>query len=465
MQRSVAASRERIEKMEQKRWGRITVVFFALMVVLTIFSRAASSAVKAHVSVVKASRQKMSHEIQLDGSVEAKNYFLQYVPAGLMVTGVQISAGQQVEAGDVIFTVDVQKVQEKIKAIEAELNRADQKDRLSISRSEASYQDVIINAEEEKAHAYEAYTKAVSEYQNYINTHKKSVDTKTADTDENSGDAQTSELADSVYDASVAAELENAIEAQKSAYEAVVREQEKQVRAASDAVQQTKEDLNLSNDTDTLREQLDALRTYVENGGVYQAECSGVIGQINVAAGSETVDGIAVMLADAAETVRFTADLSEEYQDEITENSVITLRGQNVVGEEETYEVSSAVVSENTGAETDGFGRYLLTADLPGDLYPVGTKLTVTVDNQSNTYDSCLPLYSLHQKGNNQYFIYVMEEQDTVFGMELVAREVPVTVLDKNEQYVAMEEVISGEVIVSSDKDIADGSRVKIEEE
>ena len=224
--------------MEQKRWVRIAVVFFALMVVLTIFSRAASSAVKAHVSVVKASRQKISHEIQLDGSVEAKNYFLQYVPAGLM-------AGQQVEAGDVIFTVDVQKVQEKIKAIEAELNRADQKDRLSISRSEASYQDVIINAEEEKAHAYEAYTKAVSEYQNYINTHKKSVDTKTADTDGNSGDAQTSELADSVYDASVAAELENAIEAQKSAYEAVVREQEKQVREASDAVQQTKEDLNL----------------------------------------------------------------------------------------------------------------------------------------------------------------------------------------------------------------------------
>lgn len=57
---------------------------------------------------------------------------------------------------------------------------------------------------------------------------------------------------------------------------------------------------------------------------------------------------------------------------------------------------------------------------------------------------------------NNQYFIYVMEEQDSVFGTELVAREVPVTVLDKNEQYVAVEEVISGEVIVSSDKDIAE---------
>lgn len=451
--------------MKQKRWVRIAVVFFALMIVLTIFSRAASSAVKAYVSVVKASRQKISHEIQLDGSVEAKKYFLQYVPAGLMVTGVQASAGQQVEAGDVIFTVDVQKVQEKIKELESELDRADQKDRLSISRAEASYQDVKTNAEEEKALAYEAYTKAVSEYQNYINTHKKSADTKTTDPDGNTGDAQTSEQMDSVYDASVAAELGNAIEAQKSAYEAVVREQEKQVRAALDTVQQTKEDLNLSDDTDTLEEQLNALRTYVENGGIYQAERSGVIGQINVAAGSETVDGIAVMLADAAETVRFTADLSEEYRDEITENSVSTLRGQNVAGEEETYEVSSAVISENTGSETDGLGGYSLTADLPGDLYPVGTNLTVTVDNQSNTYDICLPLSSLHQKGNNQYFIYVMEEQDSVFGTELVAREVPVTVLDKNEQYVAVEEVISGEVIVSSDKDIAEGSRVKLEEE
>lgn len=287
--------------MKQKRWVRIAAVFFALMIVLTIFSRAASSAVKAHVSVVKASRQKISHEIRLDGSVEAKNYFLQYVPAGLMVTGVQASAGQQVEAGEVIFTVDVQKVQEKIKALEAELNRADEKDRLSISRAEASYQDVKANAEDEKALAYDVYTKAVSEYQNYINTHKKSTDTKTVDPDGNTGNTQTSEAAESVYDASVAAELEDTIEAQKSAYEAVVREQEKQVRAASDAVQQTKEDLNLSDDTDTLEKQLKALRTYVENGGMYQVERSGVIGQINVTAGSETTDGIAVMLADAAE--------------------------------------------------------------------------------------------------------------------------------------------------------------------
>ena len=273
------------------------------------------------------------------------------------------------------------------------------------------------------------------------------------------------EKAASVYDETVAKELENAVESEKSAYAAVVREQEKQISAAADAVQRTKEDLNLSQDTDTLEEQLKNLRACAENGGVYRAEYTGVVGQLNVTAGTETAEGIAVMLADAAETVRFVAELPEEYVDEISGDSVITLHGKNMSGIQEDYELSSATVSGNDGSETDASGGCRLTADIPGDLYPVGTKITVTVDNRSDTFDCCLPLSSLHQKGSSQYFIYVMEEQDMVFGMELVAREVPVTVLDKNEQYVAVEEVISGEVIVSSDKDIADGSRVKIEEE
>ena len=253
------------------------------------------------------------------------------------------------------------------------------------------------------------------------------------------------------------------MESEKSAYAAVVREQEKQISAAADAVQRTKEDLNLSRDTDTLEEQLKNLRACAENGGVYRAEYTGVVGQLNVTAGTETVEGIPIMLADAAETVRFVAELSEEYVDEISGDSVITLHGKNMSGIRENYELSSATVSENAGSETDASGGFRLTADIPGDLYPVGTK--VTVDNRSDTFDCCLPLSSLHQKGSSQYFIYVMEKEDAVMGTELTAKEVPVTVLDMNEQYVAVDEMISGDVIVSSDKDITDGSRVRLEEE
>ena len=441
---------ERTEKMKQKQWVQIAAVFFGLMIVLTICSRAASSAVKARVTVTRASRQKISHEISLNGSVEAKNYVLQYVTSGLMVTGVQVSPGQQVEAGDVIFTVDMQKLQESIASIETELNRVDEKERLSVSRAEAAYQDVKANAEEEKARAYQTYEKAVAEYQNYINTHKKTAGVSAESTEERT----MNEKAASVYDETVAKELENAVESEKSAYAAVVREQEKQISAAADAVQRTKEDLNLSQDTDTLEEQLKNLRACAENGGVYRAEYTGVVGQLNVTAGTET-----------AETVRFVAELPEDYVDEISGDSVITLHGKNMSGIQEDYELSSATVSGNDGSETDASGGCRLTADIPGDLYPVGTKITVTVDNRSDTFDCCLPLSSLHQKGSSQYFIYVMEKEDAVMGTELTAKEVPVTVLDMNEQYVAVDEMISGDVIVSSDKDITDGSRVRLEEE
>ena len=239
---------ERTEKMKQKQWVQIAAVFFGLMIVLTICSRAASSAVKARVTVTRASRQKISHEISLNGSVEAKNYVLQYVTSGLMVTGVQVSPGQQVEAGDVIFTVDMQKLQESIASIETELNRVDEKERLSVSRAEAAYQDVKANAEEEKARAYQTYEKAVAEYQNYINTHKKTAGVSAESTEERT----MNEKAASVYDETVAKELENAVESEKSAYAAVVREQEKQISAAADAVQRTKEDLNLSQERGTL---------------------------------------------------------------------------------------------------------------------------------------------------------------------------------------------------------------------
>ena len=51
-----------------------------------------------------------------------------------------------------------------------------------------------------------------------------------------------------------------------------------------------------------------------------------------------------------------------------------------------------------------------------------------------------------------------------MFGQELTAVAMPVTVLDKNEQYAAVEETVSGDVVVSTNKELTDGSRVRIAE-
>ena len=153
--------------MKQKQWVRIAVVFFALMLVLTIFSRAASSVTKAKVAVTKAERQTISHEIQMNGTVEAKDNFMQYVPSGLMVKSVQVSPGQRVETGDVLFTVDTQKLQEKMGDIEAEIAKAKRREAVSISRAEKAYQNAVSDAKEEKARAYRNYAEMVTALDGY----------------------------------------------------------------------------------------------------------------------------------------------------------------------------------------------------------------------------------------------------------------------------------------------------------
>lgn len=397
--------------MKQKQWVRIAVVFFSLMVVLTIFSRAASSVTKARVVVTKAERQTISHEIRMNGTIEAKDNFMQYVPSGLMVKSLRVSPGQHVQSGDVLFTVDTKKLQEKIGDIEEEIANAKKREDISISRAEKTYRDAVSDAKEEKALAYRNYAGMVSA---------------------------------------------------QDGYEAVAREQDKLIRAAADVLRQTKEDLELEQGAKQLEDSLKELQPYLQNDGKYLAEHSGIVGRILVEAGAETTAGAAALIADSTGGVRFVATFSEEYREDITESSAVILKGKSLAGSEEKYVAGDVAISEEQASESGALAEYSLSSDIPGDLYPVGSSVSVTIDNQSEQYNTCVPLQCLRQNGNYQYFIYVVQEQNTVFGKEMVAKEMPVTILDKNEKYAAIQEAISEDVIVSASKDIIDGSRVKI---
>ena len=438
--------------MKQKQWIKAAAIFFGLMIVLTVFSRATASVTKAKVTVAKAGPQTITHTIRLDGTVEAKDHSLQYVPAGLMVKSVRVSPGQTVQQGDVLFTIDTGKLQEKIGDIEEEMKNAEQRNSLTVSRAEEALQDVRSSAEQEKTAAYRAWEEASAAYHEYM------------DTRHTSDQAGIQNADGSGYDEAAAGELESAVDAAREAYEAVAREQDRLVEAAEDSLRQTKEDLTLDQEGRDLEDSLTELRPFLENEGQYLAEYPGVVGKVFVKSGTETVEGVAVMIADASAGVRFVAPISEEDSREITEYSEVTLSGENMEGREEAYVLSAAVTEGNSAGDSGDGAGYSLSADIPGDLYPVGSRISVTVDNQSGEYATCLPVSCLRQNGNYQYFIYVVQEQETVFGQELTAGAMPVTVLDKNEQYAAVEETVSGDVVVSTNKELTDGSRVRITE-
>lgn len=437
--------------MKQRKWIRITVVFFALMIVLTIFSRATASAARAKVTVTKAEGKTIAHEMKTSGTIEARDYNLQYVPEGLMIRSLQVSPGDTVTTNDVLFTVDTQKLQEDIKELETQLSAETKKDALTVSRAEQTYQEAEADAARAKDEAYRAYTEAKDAYDNYKKTQSLS------------GSDVSEEAVGSGSDENAANELKTAMDSAKDAYDDVVWEQDKLVRAAADSLKQTKEDLELTDTGKQLSDKLEDLRKYLQNDGQVLAEYAGTVGQIMVTPGSETVEGAAVLIADSSDMVRLTATLTEDSLDEKTGESTVTIKGRNSEGKEETYTVEDISVAGKTEENENGTQKmYQLTADIPGTLYPVGSTVEITISQNASEYDTCIPLASLRQSGTDEYFIYITEEEDTVLGTETVARKLPVTILDMDESYAAIEGEISGSVIVTTNKDIVDGSRIRI---
>ena len=74
---------------------------------------------------------------------------------------------------------------------------------------------------------------------------------------------------------------------------------------------------------------------------------------------------------------------------------------------------------------------------------------------------------ALHMEQQN-YFVYTMEQEDTILGGQYVAKKIRVSVKEKSGEYAAIsEENLSAEdaVIVTADGTISAGETVRLQEE
>ena len=104
-----------------------------------------------------------------------------------------------------------------------------------------------------------------------------------------------------------------------------------------------------------------------------------------------------------------------------------------------------------------------LTADLAEtDLLP-GTGIDFVCETKSPVYNLTIPVDALRQDTQGTYVLLV-RERNTVLGKELIAVRMNVTVLAKTAEKAAVEGGISNEdrIIVSSSKQIEDGSRIRV---
>lgn len=205
---------------------------------------------------------------------------------------------------------------------------------------------------------------------------------------------------------------------------------------------------------------LQKLEALKKNGGKVCAPTDGLITKINILTGEKTTDTTAIMMADLSKGYRFTADLTEEQEKYIGVGDLVKLTG----SKKQTLEDQPV---ETVTADEENDSIYHITVQMPENSFELGTAVTLEFVRKSETYSTCVPLSALHVDDKNQTYVLVTEEYDSIMGTETKARKVNVTVLEKNEMNAALAEgsiTSQQEVIVSSDKMVSEGSRVRVQQ-
>lgn len=205
--------------------------------------------------------------------------------------------------------------------------------------------------------------------------------------------------------------------------------------------------------------QLEKLERLLEADGRICAPSDGLITEIAVNIGERTADTPAVRMADLTKGYRFTAELTKEQETYIGAGDEVTLT------DSRRNQLEQLTV-ESVAADGENEGVYEISVPLPDDTLELGAAAVLDYSSPSQTYAICVPLAALHLDERNQPYVLTYDEQDSVLGKELRARKVSVNILDQNELYAALADgSISSqdEVIVSADKAVDDGSRIRLE--
>ncbi len=113
----------------------------------------------------------------------------------------------------------------------------------------------------------------------------------------------------------------------------------------------------------------------------------------------------------------------------------------------------------------DKEGKVNFTVLLPEGDYMVGGSLTYVMQKDSQTYPKCVPIQGLRKDSKGTYVLLV-KAKDSVLGKEETAFRLNVTVVTQDDKSAAIEASLSEEdqIIISSNKNISEGDRVRIYE-
>ena len=254
--------------------------------------------------------------------------------------------------------------------------------------------------------------------------------------------------------------------AKEEAYNEAVKQRQSTIQSANRTLEDAKAPENVDTATaltenDDLEEKqlaVDELQKVMDVNGKITAPSDGLITKVNVTTGETTTEDTAIRISDQSAGYKFTATLDKASAKYLSKDDKVTLD----LGNGTTVE-GLTVQSIDVSAEDKN--SYELTVSIPAKVKKLGSIATLKVEKASKKYDTCVPLGALHSDGD-KFYVYVINEKDTILGTETAVDKVQVDILDKNNEQAAIEGSFSWgqQFVLTSSKTLRNGDRVRLVE-
>lgn len=460
--------------MSKKKIGCGFIIFLIFMWLCTLISKSIYASRLPMVTTCGIDSKYIEHVVEAEGIVEAGAKLPVTALGGLRVVEVSVQAGDRVEEGDLLFTVDLedmkeimaqqeldrQKTQLQIDAILHNRELAQEKKELEEARARedydalARYQDTLVGrAAENVAQAEEALDELQAENRAHEDDWKKE-----------DGEQKTEEEIEAERKAREEEEERLKQEVQAAAYaEADAKWNRDNAvkdagRKVEDVISEEDQDAALAvyqAEAEGIQEKLSAYQAVLDGGGKITAPMSGMVTDVYVQAGGRVPDTASFLLADDEAPYQFCVTLTKEEKTYVNLSDDVKLK----LGDRKEVNARVDYLAENENAP----GSFTARIQLPEETGAPGQSGTMTCAKAGEKQSCCIPLLALHEDQNKSY-VYVAGEREGILGTEYYVEEINVSVVDKNDKFAAVEGALTEEsrIIQSADKEIKRGDVIRL---
>lgn len=430
--------------------------FIIIMSVCTVLSRAAASALVAQVEVESAGRGRLSYSYEGEGGVVPKKEKEMFLWEGQQVEWTAVK-GSTVKKGKCLVRFRKEYLEQVIEKKQSEITQLELQEK---GQQISARKPARVSAAEG---AYQALYEAKKNLERAQKAEKRAKEKLSAD---NNDELKKQELKEAYQTAKMETEAARQEKSQaQAAYNLAKKEDAAQDKNNADAQEAAKASVQaLSEQVEDAKKELEVLKEYKKAGGKILAEQDCTVMENDIQIGIITAGTEYIVLGYGGWKLR--GEMMKEDRDKIAAGTSVSV--QFATGGRSKTEIESVEMEGNKpDEEAEEPAECFWYGALPEEAeVEEGETFSWKTETESEEeYEQVIPLTALREDVSGAYCL-ILTETEQMLGTVQTAKRVPVTVLEKDGANAAITSELRREdqIIVSSEKFVAGGDRVRIKE-